>query len=118
MVLTKMFSDILDQIIKTEGVLKLKHIQESADLMQKQIYMRSSVRAKINSVDVKKGPIPDSLNANFKIDYSPLVLINYPIYGYLERKNRVQIGSKYDGFNNILKSVQVGRSFKYDKWST
>ena len=89
MVLTKMFSEILNQIIKTEGILKLKHIQDTADLMQKQIYMRSLGYAKIESVDVQKGPIVDSLNANFKISYSPLVLINYPIYGYLERKNRL-----------------------------
>ena len=36
------------------------------------------------------------------------------MYGYLERKNRLELGSKYNGDNII----GFGRSFKYDKWST
>lgn len=60
----------------------------------------------------------DSLNAKFNISYCPLVFVNYPMYGYLERKNRIEIGQKFDGFKSIANSASYGRSFKYDKWST
>ena len=80
--------------------------------------MRIPGHAKVANVDVQKGPIVDSLNAKFNMKYCPIVPINYPMYGYLQRKNRVEIGTKYDGFKKVVNSVQIGRSFKYDKWST
>jgi hypothetical protein len=42
-----MFASILDTLVQKEGSIKLKHIQEAADLMQKQVYMRIPGHAKV-----------------------------------------------------------------------
>ena len=101
-----------------EECIKLKHTTECYDLLMKQIYLRSNVKIQSIGAEFKKGKEVDVVNTHLKVEHSKFVMPYYNMYGYYQRKNRVEIGGKYLGDNQVFHSVFGGRSFKYDKWAT